>query len=736
MSHRSLSIRLSSVAAIALAPFVLAGVASAQGYTPSTDKGDWPMYFADPTGSRYSPQDQINASNFNKLELAWHFKTDSMGAHPEFKLEGTPIEVNGTVYTTAGSRRAVVALDAKTGELKWVYSMNEGLRAAISPRQLSGRGVSYWTDGNGDDRILYVTTGYRLIELDAHTGQPVEGFGDHGVVDLKDGAYTGVMGQPGVYKQIDLITGEIGLHSTPTVVNNLVLVGSSFKEGSQPLEQNNTKGLTRAFDVKTGKLVWTFHNIPQKGEFGYDTWKNNSADFNGNTGTWTGMTVDKDAGIVYAGIEDPTDDYYGGGRPGNDLFGDSLVALDLNTGKMKWYYQVVHHPIWDMDMSSPPLLVDITVAGKPIKAVAVPSKICNLYTFDRLTGKPVWPINEKAVPQSNVPGEQTSKTQPFPTKPVPYCREEVTNDNLVDYTPALKAEAQDIIKKYYKMSPEFGPAVVSNPNGGFPSGTMLIGNAGGGTNWPGAGFNPETQVVFAPAVNDGAFPLGLVPLPEGLSDLKYDQGTGGQIFRISGGPGFGSGSDAPKVSADDAKLAAALAAHPQHSVGPPPPFSVEGLPFVKPPYGLLTAINLNTGDTMWQVPDGATPDSIKNNPILKGVTLPAETGNSGNVGEVVTKDLVILGDGEYVTAPGHPRGAYLRAWDEKTGQEVGAVYMPAPQSGSPMTYNYDGKQYIMVAVSGGNYSGDYLAYALPQDGAPPPATGGRGGRRGGQAAPQ
>jgi quinoprotein glucose dehydrogenase len=380
---------------------------------------------------------------------------------------------------------------------------------------------------------------------------------------------------------------------------------------------------------------------------------------------------------------------------------------------MKWYYQVVHHPIWDIDMSSPPLLVDINVAGKPIKAVAVPSKICFLYTFDRLTGKPVWPINEKPVPQSDVPGEQTSKTQPFPSKPVPYCRQQVGNDDLVDYTPDLKAKAQDIIKKYYKMSPEFGPAVVSNPTGGFPSGTMLIGNAGGGTNWPGAGFNPETQVVFAPAVNDGAFPLGLVPLPEGLSDLKYDQGTGGQVFRIAGAAGFGDAPDAPKVSLDDQKLAAALAAHPQHAVGPPPPFSVDGLPFVKPPYGLLTAINLNTGDTMWQVPNGDTPDSIKNNPALKGVTMPAQTGNSANVGEVVTKNLVIQGDGEYVTAPGHPRGAYLRAWDQKNGAQVGAVYMPAPQSGSPMSYSYDGKQYIMVAVSGGNYSGDYLAYALP-----------------------
>ena len=706
------SVRLSSAAVIALMPFAVAGAVNAQGYTPSTAKGDWPMYFADPTGSRYSPQDQITAANFNKLELAWHFKTDAMGSHPEYKLEGTPVEVNGTVYTTAGSRRAVVALDAKTGELKWVYSMVEGLRAAIAPRQLSGRGVSYWTDGKGDDRILYVTTGYRLVELNAKTGQPVDGFGEHGVVDLKVGAYTGVLGQPGVYKQIDLITGEIGLHSTPTVVNDTVLVGSSFKEGSQPLEQNNTKGLTRAFDVKTGKLIWTFHNIPQKGEFGYESWDKNAADFNGNTGTWTGMTVDKDAGIVYAGIEDPTDDYYGGGRPGNDLFGDSIVALDFATGKMKWYYQVVHHPIWDMDMSSPPLLVDINVAGKPVKAVAVPSKQCYLYTFDRISGKPVWPITEKPVPQTDVPGEKTSKTQPFPSKPA-YCRNAVTEADLIDYSPELNQKAKDIIKANYKMSPIFGPAVVSSPTG-YPKGTLLIGYAGGGTNWPGAGFNPESATVFAPAVNDGVSGLGLVPLPEGLSDLKYDQGMGGQVFRIAGAAGFGDAPDAPKVSLDDQKLAAALAAHPQKANGPPPPRDVSGLPFVKPPYGLLTAINVNTGDQVWQVANGDTPDSIKNNPALKGLNVPAKTGHSTNVGVAVTKSLVVSGDGEYVTAAGHPRGAYLRAWDQKTGAEVGAVYMPAPQSGSPMTYSYDGKQYIMVAVSGGNYSGDYLAYALPQ----------------------
>jgi quinoprotein glucose dehydrogenase len=714
MSKFQFSLRaLSSVSALGLVPFLLAGAAGAQTAPygqPSTAKGDWPLYFADTSGSRYLPFDQINASNFNKLEVAWHFKTDQLGAHPEFKLEGTPIEVNGTVYTTGGSRRDVVALDAKTGELKWVYSMNEGLRAALSPRQLSGRGVAYWTDGNGDDRILYITTGYRMVALNAHTGKPVEAFGDHGVVDLKVGAYHGVFGQPGQYQQVDLVTGEIGLHSTPTVVGNTILVGSSFKEGAQPLEQNNTKGLTRAFDTRTGKLLWTFHNIPQKGEPGYESWEKSSADFNGNTGTWASITADPELNSAYLPVEDPTDDYYGGARPGNDLYGDSLVCVDLTTGKLKWYFQVVHHPIWDYDMSSPPLLVNATIDGQPRKLVAVPSKENFLYVFDRETGKPVWPIVEKSVPQSDVPGEKTSKTQPYPSKPAPYARQEVTTNDLIDFTPAMRAQAQDIVKKYYKPAPMFGPAVASKIGG--PYGTLLIGHGGGGTNWPGASFNPESHVVFAPAANAGVEMLGLVEPPAGLADLKYLQGTAGQPFRINGGPGFGSSSDAPKVSDDEKKLAAALAAHPQTAVEAPPPRNLNGLPLVKPPYGLLTAISLDTGDQLWQVPNGDTPDEVKNNPQLKGMTIP-RTGQSAQEGVALTKTLVIQGDGLYSTSNGHPRGAYLRGYDQKTGQEVGAVWMPAPQSGSPMTYSYDGKQYIIVAVSGGNYSGDYLAFSLP-----------------------
>src|SRR5580698_477293 len=403
--------------------------ALANGQQPSTKNGEWPHYTADLKGTKYSPLDQINASNFNKLEVAWRFKTDNLGTRPEYKLEGTPIMVKGVLYTTAGTRRSVVALDPKTGELMWVYSLREGQRAAIAPRQLSGRGLSYWTDGNGDDRILFVTTGYRLIALNAHTGQPISGFGKSGMVDLKEGMVTGT-GQ-----QIDLETGEAGLHSTPLVVKDVVIVGSSFKEGMTVVTHNNTKGLVRAFDVRSGKLLWTFNTIPRPGEFGNETWENGSWATNGNTGVWTQMTVDEELGLVYLPVESPTSDFYGGERPGDNLFGESLVCVDLKTGKRKWHFQIVHHPIWDYDLSSAPILADISVDGKAIKAVALPSKEAFLYVFDRVTGKPVWPIEERPVPQSDVPGEKTSPTQPFPTKPPAYSRNGVLEKDVNPFIP-------------------------------------------------------------------------------------------------------------------------------------------------------------------------------------------------------------------------------------------------------------------------------------------------------------
>ena len=689
---------------------------------PSTKNGEWTHYTADVRGSKYSPLEQINGSNFNKLEVAWRFKTDSLGPRPEYKLEGTPLMIKGVLYTTAGTRRSVVALDAKSGELMWAYSLREGNRAAIAPRQLSGRGVSYWTDGRGDDRILFVTTGYRLVALNAHTGQPIPSFGTNGIVDLKVGVVYGNR-QP-----IDLETGEIGLHATPTVAKDVVLVGSSFKEGTQVITHNNTKGLVRAFDVRTGKPLWTFNTIPRPGEFGNETWENDSWAVNGNAGVWTQITVDEDAGLVYLPVEDPTSDQYGGHRPGNNLFADSLVCVDLRTGVRKWHFQVAHHPIWDYDLSSAAILADINVNGRAIKAVALPSKESFLYVFDRITGQPVWPIEERPVPQSDVPGEKTAPTQPFPTKPPAYARQAVTVDELINFTPALRAEALEAVKKY-RMGPMFLPAVVSKVDG--PIQSITIGTLGGGTNWPGSSYDPETHTVYAQAANAGVSLLGLVEPPKGFSDIRYVAGVAGRPFRINEGPGFGSAADAPKLSSSQQKLkelgvaveepaapAAAPAPAPAAGGAPAPAggggggLNVQGLPIVKPPYGVLSAINLDRGDLVFQVPHGDTPDAVRNHPALRGLNIP-KTGQQGSVGLMVTKTLVILGDPQVTTTPEHPRGAMLRAYNKQTGAQVGAVWMPAPQSGSPMTYSVDGKQYIIVAVSGGSYSGEYIAFSLP-----------------------
>src|SRR5579871_3839422 len=466
------TLRRSAPALVVVAAAIAAWTVRTSGQArpmPSTKTGDWTYYTADIHGTKYSPLDQIKANNFKDLEVAWRFKTDNLGTRPEYKLEGTPLAIKGVLYTTAGTRRSVVALDGKTGELIWSHSYREGNRAAIAPRQLSGRGVSYWTDGKGDERIVYVTTGYRLIELNAKNGSMVQSFGNGGVVDLKVGAVVG-KGQ-----QIDLETGEIGVHSTPLVVKDVVIVGSSFKEGMTVKTHNNTKGLVRAFDVRTGKLLWTFNTIPRPGEFGNDTWENESWATNGNAGVWTQITVDEDAGLVYLPVEDPTSDQYGGHRPGNNLFGDSLVCVDLKTGQRKWHFQVAHHPIWDYDLSSAPILADITVNGKAIKAVALPSKESFLYVFDRITGEPVWPIEERPVAQSDVPGEKTWPTQPFPTKPPAYGRNYIKiPDDLIDFTPEMRADAIDRMKSY-RVEGMFTPPVIGDPKHWL--GGINLGNA-------------------------------------------------------------------------------------------------------------------------------------------------------------------------------------------------------------------------------------------------------------------
>jgi quinoprotein glucose dehydrogenase len=639
-------------------------VASLPAFAQSGAKGgEWRTYGGDLGNTRYAPLDQINADNFSKLEVAWHFKTDNLGPRPETNLEATPLMVNGVLYSTAGTRRAVVALDANNGELLWVHGEKEGARGDAAPRKLSGRGLAYWTDGR-EERILYVTAGYRLIALDAKTGSRIASFGTGGGVDLKLGDD----------QEIDPMNPEIGLHAAPVVAGDVVIVGAAHKAGDIPKSKANVKGYVRGFDVRTGKRLWIFHTIPRPDEFGYNTWENDAADYTGNTGVWGQISVDEQLGMAYLPVELPTGDFYGGHRPGNGLFGESIVAIDLKTGERKWHYQLVHHGIWDMDIPCAPMLVDITVGGRVIKAVAQPTKQAFLYVFDRVTGQPVWPIVETPVPQSTTPGEKTSPTQPIPSRPPAYDRQGSSIDDLIDFTPELRAEALKITASY-KFGPLFTPPVVSKPDG--PLGTLVMGPFGGGTNWPGGSYDPETHIlyVYSQRMLDS---MGLVPPKPGTSDMAWVLGK------------------------------------PADAAGAPPPLMVQGLPIIKPPYGQISAIDLDKGAILWQIAHGETPDNVRNHQALKGVNIP-RTGRPGVIGTLVTRTLVIAGESGVFTMPSGQRGAMLRAYDKKTGKEMGAVPMPAGQTGSPMTYMLNGKQYLVVAI-GGNIPAELIAFALPGNG--------------------
>jgi quinoprotein glucose dehydrogenase len=649
--------------------------------------GEWTTYAGDLASTRYAPLDQINADNFSKLEVAWRFKTDHLGPRPEFNLEGTPLMAKGMLYATGGTRRAVVALDAATGEMQWVHSEREGPRGAAAPRQLSGRGLAYWTDGK-EERILYVTPGYRLIGLDAKTGVPVAGFGKNGVVDLKLDDD----------QDMDLITGEIGLHSTPIVAGDVVIVGAAHMSGGVPKSMRNEKGYVRGFDVRTGKRLWIFHTIPAPGEFGNETWQNDSWAYTGNAGSWGQISVDEELGMAYLPVESATGDYYGGHRPGNNLFGETLVAVDLKTGQRKWHYQLVHHGIWDHDIPCAPILVDITLNGRTIKAVAQPTKQAFLYVFDRVTGQPIWPIEERPVAKGDVPGEWYSPTQPFPTKPPAYDRQGSSIDDLINFTPELRAEAVKLVSRY-KMGPIFTPPVVSKAEG--PLGTLQQAINNGGTVWEGGSYDPETHTVYVFSTTT-MNSLSLLPSDGKRSDMTYIQGNALTGVRAGGGSGAGAGADA----------APAPAVAGEGGGGGNPPLTIQGLPLARPPWGRITAINMDRGEIAWQIAHGETPDNVRNHPALKGLTIP-RTGRPGRIGTLVTKTLVVAGEGGFFTTPSGQRGAMLRAYNKATGNEVGAVYMAAPQTGSPMTYMLNGRQYIVVAISGAAYSGEYVAFRLP-----------------------
>ncbi len=653
--------------------------------------GEWPSYGGDLGHTRYSALSQINAQNFSELELAWSFKTDNLGPRPEYRYQATPLVIDGVMYTTGGSRRAVVALDARTGEMLWMYSLDEGERGGAAPRQLSGRGLAFWQEGE-DKRVLFVTPGYRLIALDADNGRPVPEFGDNGIVDLKQNAD----------QQIDLVTGEIGLHATPIVAKDVVIVGAAHRTGGNPRSRENVKGFVRGFDVLSGERLWIFHTIPLPGEYGYESWLDGSAEYTGNTGVWAQISVDEELETVYLPVEESTGDYYGAYRPGDNLFGETLLAVDLRSGERKWHYQLVHHGIWDHDIPAAPILLDINVDGRQIKAVAQPTKQAFLYVFDRITGEPVWPIEERAVEAGNVPGEWYSPTQPFPTKPPAYDRQGVTEDDLIDFSPELRQQALEVAS-WYKLGPIFTPPVVSNIDG--PLGILMAPATGGGTNWPGGSFDPETNILYVSS-SSSVVGLAVVPPYPGQSDMAYIQGNAATGPRTSGGAGSSAGGGRTEFQA------AARERQVSSRGRPPIGLLVQRLPLLKPPYGVIAAIDMNKGELLWKIPHGETPDNVRNHPLLQNLDIP-RTGQSGSVGTLVTSTLLIAGEPQLTTDSSGVRGAWLRAYDKATGAEVGTVHLPAPQTGSPMTYMLDDEQYLVLAVSGGGYSGELRAYKLP-----------------------
>ena len=614
-------------------------------------RGEWRFYGGDAGSTKYSALEQIDRTNVKDLQIAWRWKAENFGPRPEFYYRATPLMIGGVLYTTAGFRRAVVAIDAATGETLWVYRMDEGERGLNAPRANSGRGVAYWTDGS-EERIFLITPGYHLVALDAKTGIPPPDFGNQGVVDLKKG-----LGQ-----DVDPIKGGIGSSSPPIVSHDVVVVGAALFPGTGPPTKENVAGHIRGYDPRTGKQLWLFHTIPQSGELGNESWEGGSWRYTGNTSAWTPFSVDEELGYVYLPIEAATGDYYGGHRLGDNLFSQSLVCLDIKTGRRIWHYQLVHHGIWDYDPPAPPILIDITVAGKPIKAVVQVTKQAFAFVLDRISGEPVWPIEERPVPQSDVPGERTSPTQPFPTRPAPFDRQGVTLEDLIDFTPKLHAEAVEIVSQY-RIGPLFTPpSRAENPEG--TQGTLQLPSPAGGANWHGGAIDVETGILYVTSATEPRI-RGLFS-DSRLSNMNFVD----RLYRLEG---------------------------------------PQGLPLIKPPWGRISAIDLNTGDHLWMVPNGDTPEEVVNHPALEGIAIP-KTGKYVRGGTLVTKSLLFAAAAWQLT--GEP---ILRAYDKQTGEVIAAIELPAIATGVPMTFMLNDKQFIVVAVGEFNHPAELVALTLPED---------------------
>ena len=640
-------------------------VGAAWTVTGKDDKNhDWPAYSGDKASTKYSPLDQINKDTVGKLQIAWRqsgvpeeLKAAYPGANAPGNWQNTPLMVDGLLYMSSGVG-TVVALDAATGKVVW-FDVPPSVDGKGPARGGSSRSVAYWANGN--DSRIFTMSGANLIALNAKTGKRYPDWGTNGAIDLTKVGYDrgGVTG----YRN----------SSGPIVVRDVIVVGGVPAPATDYLSERvkATKEAPpddiRGFDAKTGKLLWTFHVVPRPGEFGEDTWLNGSAAYSGNSGVWSLLSGDEELGYVYLPLEEATGDYFGGTRPGNNLFAESILCLDAKTGKRVWHFQTLHHGIWDYDLPAAPILGDIKVNGRTVKAIAQVSKQAYVYVLDRVTGKPIWPIEERPVPKGEVPGEWYSPTQPIPTKPPAFDQQGVTDKDLIDYTPELKADARKIVDEY-NYGPLFTPAeVVGTPKG--KKGTIYLPGTNGGADWGGAAFDPETGILYVPSTH----------MPD-IVGLVHSENTE---------------SNMPWVKRQWAKMLG-----PQ---GLPDPF--------KPPYARLTAIDLNKGEILWQVANG---DGLRNHPAFKGLNLPP-IGTPGRNAAIVTKTLVFMGEGSDsgVGVPAGFGGKMFRAFDKKTGKIVWEKELPAGVSNSPMTYMVNGKQYVLVAVSGRQFPGEYVALALP-----------------------
>jgi quinoprotein glucose dehydrogenase len=704
--------------------------------------GEWRYWGADAWSTRYSPLDQINAANFDSLQIAWQWNAGAFGADEYYRT--TPLYANGRLFTVATTRRIAAAIDPANGETLWMWRLDEGIRWQKAPRQFAGRGLSYWTDGQ-QERVIVVTPGYHLASLDARTGIPDRNFGKDGVVDLQEGldlpivplavddsgpliisdgaplrrarpgetwnpvTRTGADGTTG----IDPSYGQIAASSPPIVVNDVIVVGNSSIHGYYPIRVRNLPGFIRGFDARTGRQLWKFNLVPQPGEFGADTWINGSkigTEGVGKNDAWAPYSADPELGLVYIPVGMPLSDEYGGHRPGNNLFGNSLVALDVKTGQRRWHFQMVHHDIWDYDTPMAPNLLDVTINGQRRRIIAQTTKQGWVYVFDRATGEPIWPIVERPVLQSEVPYEKTSPTQPIPTKPEPYAQQGLVEADLIDYTPAIRDSALKVAK-LCRMGPYYIPP--SPLDGSGPSKltcSWYAPGASGGVNIDGgAAADPETGMLFVGG-QTGMSTTEVAHDP--CSELRYTQAphnSCGLIGALDPPPGYQP--PARGEGGGRGGRGGGAGAGPGTS-------TIGGVSIIKPKqYGGITGYNLNTGDKAWWIPNGGMVPVTTNDPLFAGVTLPPQ-GARGQPQVMNTRTLMIFGTGRSGGVPDAP--PQLFAVDKASGRQVGALRIPSKTSAVPMTFLHQGRQYIVFATGAGRNT-SLIALALPRG----------GGRRGG-----